>query len=64
MELFGAQAWIKGTVGSSETTGVTLVPLKTDTVERLDSEEWGPVEVFILWNAYSVPTIKSPAVNV
>lgn len=27
VELFGAQAWIKGTPGSSETTGVALVPL-------------------------------------
>lgn len=62
--MFGAQAWIKGTAGSSETTGVALVPLKTDIVERLDSEECGPVEVFILWNAYSDPTIKTPAVNV
>lgn len=46
--MFGAQAWIKGTLGSSETTGVTLVSLKTDIVERLDSEEGGPVQVFIL----------------
>lgn len=48
VELFGAQAWIKGKLGSSETTGVTLVTLKTDIVDRLDSEEGGPVEVFIL----------------
>lgn len=52
MELFGAQAWMKGTLGSSETTGVTLVPLQADIVELLDSEEGReggePVEVFIL----------------
>lgn len=48
VELFGAQSWIKGTLGSSETTRVTLVTLKTDIVDRLDSEEGAPVEVFIL----------------
>lgn len=64
VELFGAQAWIKGTLGSSETTGVTLVTLKTDIVDRLDSEEGGPVEVFILWKANSTPTIETPVVNV
>lgn len=63
VELFGAQAWIKGTVGSSESTGVTLVPLKADIVDRLDSEEGVPV-VFIFYNADSIATIKTPVVNV
>lgn len=39
VELFGAQAWIKGTLDSSESTGVTLVPLKADIVDGFDSEK-------------------------